>query len=61
MISSTIEGNVAEIVLNAPDKLNSLNEDAIAELSEAYDAAAAARSSANSSTRSRRRWSRWTS
>jgi 2-(1,2-epoxy-1,2-dihydrophenyl)acetyl-CoA isomerase len=42
MIDLTIENNVAEIVLNAPGKLNSLNEDALAELSTAYDDAASA-------------------
>lgn len=42
MIDLTIENNVAEIVLNAPGKLNSLNEDALAELSAAYDDAASA-------------------
>ena len=42
MIDLTIDGNVAEIVLNAPEKLNSLNEAALAELSDAYDDAASA-------------------
>ncbi|NJC23348.1 enoyl-CoA hydratase/carnithine racemase [Arthrobacter pigmenti] len=42
MIDLTIENNVAEIVLNAPEKLNALNEDAVAELSRAYDDAASA-------------------
>ncbi|WP_299168919.1 enoyl-CoA hydratase/isomerase family protein [uncultured Arthrobacter sp.] len=42
MIDLAIDGNVAEIVLNAPEKLNSLNEEALAELSTAYDDAASA-------------------
>ncbi|WP_028279538.1 enoyl-CoA hydratase-related protein [Arthrobacter sp. H5] len=42
MIDLTIENNVAEIVLNAPHKLNSLDEQALAELSAAYDDAATA-------------------
>ncbi|GAB3534802.1 enoyl-CoA hydratase-related protein [Arthrobacter tecti] len=42
MIDLTIENNVAEIVLNAPEKLNALNEDAVTELSKAYDDAASA-------------------
>ncbi|MBE0009475.1 MULTISPECIES: enoyl-CoA hydratase/isomerase family protein [unclassified Arthrobacter] len=42
MIDLTYENNVAEIVLNAPAKLNSLDEAGIAELSRAYDEAAAA-------------------
>jgi enoyl-CoA hydratase/carnithine racemase len=42
LIELTIENNVAEIVLNAPEKLNSLNEAALAELSNAYDGAASA-------------------
>ena len=42
MIDLTIERNVAEIVLNAPGKLNSLDEGALAELSQAYDDAASA-------------------
>lgn len=42
MIDLTIENNVAEIVLNAPHKLNSLDERALAELSAAYDEAASA-------------------
>ncbi|MBG6179437.1 enoyl-CoA hydratase/isomerase family protein [Arthrobacter sp. CAN_A1] len=45
MIDLTIENNVAEIVLNAPAKLNSLNEEALGELSSAYDDAAAAAAS----------------
>ena len=44
MISLSISNNVAEVVLNAPHKLNSLNEQALAELSQAYDDAAAAAS-----------------
>lgn len=42
MIDLTIDGDVAEIVLNAPGKLNSLNEEALSELSKAYDDAASA-------------------
>lgn len=44
MIELTINDSVAEIVLNAPEKLNSLNESALAELSATYDDAAAAAS-----------------
>lgn len=36
MITLSITNNVAEIVLNSPTKLNSLNADAIRELSSAY-------------------------
>ncbi|MGW9414881.1 enoyl-CoA hydratase/isomerase family protein [Arthrobacter cupressi] len=42
MIELSIAGGIAEIVLNAPQKLNSLNEEALAELDRAYDDAAAA-------------------
>jgi 2-(1,2-epoxy-1,2-dihydrophenyl)acetyl-CoA isomerase len=42
MIELSIAGGIAEIVLNAPEKLNSLNEAALAELDKAYDDAAAA-------------------
>lgn len=42
MIRLTIEENVAEIVLDAPEKLNSLDPTGIAQLSAAYDEAAAA-------------------
>ena len=42
MISLTIADGVAEIVLDAPQKLNSLNEQALRDLSRAYDDAAAA-------------------
>lgn len=42
MINLTITDNVAEIVLNAPEKLNSLNPEALEQLSAAYDEAAAA-------------------
>lgn len=42
MINLTIERNVAEIVLNAPEKLNALNEKGLAELARAYDDAASA-------------------
>lgn len=45
MIDLLIENNVAEVVLNAPEKLNSLNEEALAELSRAYDDAASAAAS----------------
>lgn len=44
MIELTIENGVAEIVLNAPQKLNSLDESALAELEKAYDDATAAAS-----------------
>ncbi|MEQ4567634.1 enoyl-CoA hydratase-related protein [Paenarthrobacter sp. CAP02] len=42
MIELSIANGIAEIVLNIPEKLNSLNEDALAELEKAYDDAAAA-------------------
>ena len=42
MITLVIEDGVAEIVLDAPEKLNSLGPEAVAELSAAYDEAAAA-------------------
>lgn len=42
MIELSIAGGVAEIVLNAPHKLNALDGAALAELSQAYDDAAAA-------------------
>ncbi len=42
MIELTITDNVAEVVLNAPEKMNSLNEAALADLSAAYDDAAEA-------------------
>lgn len=42
MIELTIADSVAEIILNAPYKLNALDEAALVELSEKYDAAAAA-------------------
>ncbi|MFJ4209627.1 enoyl-CoA hydratase/isomerase family protein [Paenarthrobacter sp. NPDC089675] len=44
MIELSIANGIAEIVLNAPEKLNSLNEDALLELGKAYDDAAAAAS-----------------
>jgi 2-(1,2-epoxy-1,2-dihydrophenyl)acetyl-CoA isomerase len=44
MISLSIADGVAEVVLNAPQKLNSLDEQALADLSQAYDDAAAAAS-----------------
>ena len=44
MISLSISNGIAEVVLNAPHKLNSLDEPALAELSQAYDDAAAAAS-----------------
>ncbi|BCT77330.1 enoyl-CoA hydratase [Sinomonas cyclohexanicum] len=44
MITLTIAGGVAEVVLDAPEKLNALDEAALAELSSAYDDAAAAAS-----------------
>lgn len=42
MIELIITDNVAEVVLNAPEKMNSLNEAALADLSAAYDEAAGA-------------------
>ncbi|QOD03165.1 enoyl-CoA hydratase/isomerase family protein [Pseudarthrobacter sp. BIM B-2242] len=42
MISLSIANNVAEVVLDAPHKLNSLDEQALADLAQAYDDAAAA-------------------
>lgn len=42
MIDLTIENDIAEVVLGAPEKLNSLDAAALGELGEAYDAAAAA-------------------
>lgn len=42
MIELSIDNGVAEIVLNAPQKLNALDEAALAELEKAYDDAAAA-------------------
>lgn len=42
MIELSIANGIAEIVLNAPEKLNSLDEAALAELDTAYDDAAAA-------------------
>ncbi|MER2137819.1 MAG: enoyl-CoA hydratase/isomerase family protein, partial [Arthrobacter sp.] len=42
MVQLSISDGVAEIVLNAPHKLNSLDEQALADLSKAYDDAAAA-------------------
>ncbi|MET3165332.1 UNVERIFIED_ORG: enoyl-CoA hydratase/carnithine racemase [Arthrobacter sp. UYEF10] len=44
MISLSIANNIAEIVLDAPYKLNSLDEQALADLAQAYDDAAAAAS-----------------
>lgn len=44
MIELSIENGIAEIVLDAPHKLNSLNEHALVELGKAYDDAAAAAS-----------------
>lgn len=44
MISLSINNAVAEVVLNAPHKLNSLDEQALADLTQAYDDAAAAAS-----------------
>lgn len=45
MISLSTADGVAEIVLNAPHKLNSLDEQGLRDLAEAYDDAAAAASS----------------
>lgn len=42
MIDLTITNGIAEVVLNAPEKLNSLAPEGITELSAAYDEAAAA-------------------
>lgn len=42
MIDLTIEDNIARIVLNAPQKMNALDEAGIKELSQAYDNANAA-------------------
>lgn len=42
MIDLTIDGGVAELVLNAPKKLNSLDESALAEIDAAYQEAGAA-------------------
>ncbi|MBD1593410.1 enoyl-CoA hydratase/isomerase family protein [Arthrobacter sp. S1_S22] len=42
MISLSINNAVAEVVLNAPHKLNSLDEQALKDLAQAYDDAAAA-------------------
>ncbi|MFC6256742.1 enoyl-CoA hydratase/isomerase family protein, partial [Kocuria oceani] len=36
MIDLTIDGSVAEVVLDAPQKMNALDEAALAELGEAY-------------------------
>jgi 2-(1,2-epoxy-1,2-dihydrophenyl)acetyl-CoA isomerase len=44
MISLSIANNVAEVVLDAPHKLNFLDEQALADLTQAYDEAAAAAS-----------------
>jgi len=44
MISLSISNNVAEVVLDAPHKLNSLDEQALVDLSQVYDDAAAAAS-----------------
>jgi 2-(1,2-epoxy-1,2-dihydrophenyl)acetyl-CoA isomerase len=42
MIELSIEDNVAEVVLNAPGKMNALDEQAVRDLGKAYDDAAAA-------------------
>lgn len=44
MISLSISNGIAEVVLNAPHKLNSLDEQALRDLTQAYDDAAAAAS-----------------
>lgn len=43
MIELTIDGDVAEITLNAPDKLNALNADALGQLRQAFPSAEGAR------------------
>ncbi|TFC94221.1 MULTISPECIES: enoyl-CoA hydratase/isomerase family protein [Cryobacterium] len=42
MIELTIQGDVAHVVLNAPDRLNAFDEAALAELDAAYETAEAA-------------------
>jgi 2-(1,2-epoxy-1,2-dihydrophenyl)acetyl-CoA isomerase len=42
MIDLAIENDIAEVVLNAPEKLNALDQASLAELCEAYDQAASA-------------------
>lgn len=42
MIDLTIDGSVAEVVLNAPGRMNALDEAALAELGDAYAEAARA-------------------
>ena len=42
MIEIKIENQIAEVVLNAPQKMNALDEQALADLGAAYDDAAAA-------------------
>src|SRR3954453_386024 len=44
MISLSVSNGIAEVVLDAPHKLNSLDEQALRDLSKAYDDAAAAAS-----------------
>lgn len=44
MISLSIADGIAEVVLNAPHKLNSLDEQALKDLTQAYDDAADAAS-----------------
>ncbi|MBG6224538.1 enoyl-CoA hydratase/carnithine racemase [Arthrobacter sp. CAN_A2] len=41
MIRLSIDGGIAEVVLDAPHRLNAVDEQALSELSDAYDAAAA--------------------
>ena len=48
-----IHDGVAEVVLDAPEKLNALGESAIAELGDAYDQAEASRGCARSSCAAR--------
>ena len=44
MIELNLADGIAEVVLNAPEKMNALNAEALAELEKAYDDAATAAS-----------------